>query len=189
MISLGNAVVSEDVAEKFFVCDLIKCKGACCVEGDMGAPLDIEEARILEEIYPAVKKYLSKDGIRVIEEHGKFIEMEDGDLVTPTIGNNRECAYAIYDKGILKCGIEKAYNEGDVTFQKPISCHLYPIRITKYDEFEAVNYERWNICNPACSNGRDLGVPLYKFLKGPLTRKYGEQWYTDLCHEIESKKK
>ncbi|MBC7451708.1 MAG: DUF3109 family protein [Cytophagales bacterium] len=188
MISLGNAIVSEDIVEKFFVCDLIKCKGACCVEGDMGAPLEMEEAMILEEIYPLVKPYLSKDGIRVIEEHGTSAEAEDGELVTPTIGNNRECAYAIYENKILKCGIEKAYNEGKVTFQKPISCHLYPIRITKYDEFEAVNYERWNICNPACSNGRDLGVPIYKFLKGPLTRKFGQQWYNDLCKEIDQKK-
>ena len=188
MISIGKAVVSEDVADKFFVCDLSKCKGACCVEGDMGAPLEKKEAKILKKIYAKVKPYLSADGIRVIEEHGTHAESEDGDLVTPTIGNNRECAYAIYDAGVLKCGIEKAHAEGKIDFQKPISCHLYPIRITRYDDFEAVNYERWNICNPACRNGRDLGVPLYRFLKGPLIRKYGDTWYKELCVEIEKKK-
>lgn len=190
MISLGNAVVSDDIAEKFFVCDLLKCKGACCVEGDMGAPLDVEEALILEEIYPIVKPYLSKEGIKTIEKQGTSVTDEEGDPVTPTIGNNRECAYAIYDaKGILKCGIEQAYLDKKIDYQKPISCHLYPIRITKYDEFDALNYDRWSICKPACSNGKELGVPIYKFLKGPLIRKYGESWYKDLCKTIEEKQK
>ena len=186
MISVGKAVISEDVADKFFVCDLNKCKGACCVEGDLGAPLEESELALLEEVYDKVKPYLSKKGIDAIEEQGLYIRDEDGDLTTTTIGN-RECAYAIYDKGILKCGIEKAYLKGDITFKKPISCHLYPIRITKYEEYDAVNYERWDICNPACSNGKKLGVPVYQFLKEPLIRKYGEKWYDELAEKINKK--
>ncbi|MFN8415830.1 MAG: DUF3109 family protein [Cytophagaceae bacterium] len=188
MISLGKTIVSDDIAEKFFVCELSKCKGACCVEGDMGAPVAPEEAVILEEIYPIVKPYLSKAGIKVIEKQGTSIEMEDGDFVTPTIGENRECAYAIYDENnILKCGIEQAYLDKKIDYQKPISCHLYPIRITQYDEFEALNYERWSICKPACKHGEALGVPLYKFLRNPLERKYGKDWYESLVQIIESR--
>jgi hypothetical protein len=186
MISIDKTIISDDIADKFFVCDLMKCKGACCVEGDMGAPLAFEETLILEEIYDEVKPFLSKDGVEHINKFGTSVACEDGDYVTPTLGNNRECAYAIYDeKNILKCGIEQAYLAGKINYQKPISCHLYPIRITQYDEFEALNYERWNICKPACSNGADLGVPIYKFLKGPLIRKYGEVWYKKLCDKIE----
>ncbi len=187
MIVIDNSVISDDIADQYFVCELTKCKGACCVEGDMGAPLEKEELAILEEIYPVVKPYLNKKGIEEIEKTGLFEQDVDGDFVTPTI-NNRECAYALYDqKGILKCGIEQAFLEGKTTFRKPISCYLYPIRITKYDHYEALNYDRWHICKPACNNGRELGVPIYKFLKGPLTTKYGEAWYEELVSRIEKK--
>ena len=183
MISIGNAVISDDIVDKFFVCDLNKCKGACCVEGDLGAPLAEDELALLEEVYDKVKPYLSAQGIAAIEAQGLYIKDEDGDLTTTTIGN-KECAYAIYEKGILKCGIEKAYLEGKIQFKKPISCHLYPIRITKYDNYDAINYERWHICNPACSHGKKLGVPIYQFLKEPLIRKYGSDWYDELCDKI-----
>ena len=187
MIVIDNSVISDDIADQYFVCELTKCKGACCVEGDMGAPLEKEELAILEEIYPVVKPYLNKKGIEEIEKTGLFEQDVDGDFVTPTI-NNRECAYALYDqKGILKCGIEQAFLEGKTTFRKPISCYLYPIRITKYDHYEALNYDRWHICKPACNNGRELGVPIYKFLKGPLTTKYGEAWYEELVSTKEKK--
>lgn len=186
MIVIGNTVISEDVADKLFVCNINKCKGACCVEGDLGAPLTEDELPIMDEIYEKVKPFLSKKGVDAIEAQGLFIKDEEGDFSTTTI-KGRECAYAIYDKGILKCGIEKAYLEGKITFRKPISCHLYPIRITKYDHYDAVNYDRWHICNDACSHGRDLGVPLYKFLKGPLIRKYGEDWYKELEKKIGEK--
>lgn len=186
MISIGKAVVSDDVADKFFVCDLNKCKGACCVEGDLGAPLEKEEIKMLEEVYVHVKPYLSGEGIAAIESQGLYIEDEDGELTTTTI-DNKECAYAIYEKGILKCGIEKAYLEGKINFKKPISCHLYPIRITKYEQYDALNYERWNICSPACNNGKKLGVQVYKFLKEPLIRKYGADWYDELTFKIENK--
>ncbi|HLT08893.1 MAG TPA: DUF3109 family protein [Cyclobacteriaceae bacterium] len=186
MILVGKAVLSDDVKENFFVCDLEKCKGACCVEGDAGAPLEEEEIGILDEIYPQVKSYLTEEGIETIERQGTWVYDQDGDKVTPTIGDNGACAYALTDeRGILKCGIEQAYREGKVAFKKPISCHLYPIRITKYDDFEALNYDRWDICDAACALGGSLGVPIYKFLKEPLIRKYGEDWYAELVQEIE----
>jgi hypothetical protein len=185
MIEVDKVILSDDVREQFFVCDLEKCKGACCVEGDLGAPLLQEELQILEEIYPVVAPYLSEEGKKAIQEQGKHVLDEDGEHSTPTVGG-KECAYAIYDdRGILKCGIEQAYLDGKTDFKKPISCHLYPIRITRYSEFEAINYDRWHICNPACSFGKQLGVPVYKFLKEALIRKYGEAWYAKLEKEIE----
>lgn len=189
MILVGQAVISDDVKENFFVCDLEKCKGACCVEGDAGAPLADEETAILDDIYPQIKNYLTEEGIEAIEREGTWVRDWDGEKVTPTIGNNGACAYALTDeRGILKCGIEQAYLDGKITYKKPISCHLYPIRITKYDDFDALNYDRWDICSAACVLGNRLGVPVYKFLKEPLIRKYGEDWYAELVQEIEGEK-
>jgi len=186
MIIVGEAYVSDDIKDKMFVCDLEKCKGACCIEGDMGAPVAFEEIAIMEKILPKVKPYLSKAGLAAIDKKGIVESDGDGGWATTTIGSNKECVFAIYDeRKTLKCGIEQAYLDGKVKFQKPISCHLYPIRITKYDQYDAVNYERWDICKPACSNGKKLGVPLYKFLKGPLIRKYGEPWYNELVKLID----
>ena len=186
MILIDNTVISDDIAEKFFVCNLDKCKGACCVEGDAGAPLEDSETKILEDIYPIVKEFITEEGRQAIERQGVWVIDNDGDKGTPTIGENRECAYALYDeRGILKCGIEQAYLAGKTDFKKPISCHLYPIRVTKYDQFDALNYDRWHICDPACQLGKSLQVPLYKFLKDALVRKYGEAWYADLLEEIE----
>ncbi len=188
MIKIGEVLVSDDIAEKEFVCNLEKCKGACCVEGDFGAPLEDDELQVLSEIYPQVKPYLSAAGIQSIEQQGTHVLDDDGDFSTPTIGG-RECAYSIYDeKGILKCGIEQAYYDGKIGWKKPISCHLYPIRITKKKKFEAVNYHKWNICSPACALGKELQVPLYKFLKEPLIRKYGQAWYDELVAVIEKNK-
>jgi len=185
MILIDKTVISDDVKEQLFVCDLEKCKGACCVEGDLGAPLEKGEMETLDKIYQKVKPYLSNEGIAAIEKQGTYILDEEGDFSTPTL-DGKECAYAVYDeKGILKCGIEQAYNDGKVKFKKPISCHLYPIRITKYDHYDAINYDRWHICSPACTLGSELGVPVYKFLKEPLIRKYGENWYNELVQEIE----
>lgn len=188
MIKVGEVLVSDDIRSVEFVCHLEKCKGACCVEGDLGAPLEEDELEVMKEIQSKVKPYLTKEGKEAIKKQGPYILDEDGDYSTPTIGG-RECAYAHYDKeGVLKCGIEQAYLDGKISFRKPISCHLYPIRITKKKEFEAVNYHKWSICSAACAYGKSLKVPLYKFLKDPLVRKYGEDWYNGLVSAIEDPK-
>ena len=180
MIVLQNTVISDDLKDKFFVCNLEKCKGACCVEGDLGAPLEDQELQLLADNYEQIKPYLSDAGRQAIAEQGLYIKDWEDDFSTTTIGN-RECAYAIYDENLtLKCGIEQAYLDGKISWKKPISCHLYPIRITKYDGFEALNYDKWQICNPACGFGAELGVRVYQFLKEPLIRKYGEEWYQEL---------
>jgi hypothetical protein len=185
MIKVGEVLVSDDIRDKEFVCNLEKCKGACCVEGDFGAPLEESELAILEEIYPVVKPYLSPEGIKAIEKQGTHTVDDEGELCTPVI-DGRECVYAIYDKkGILKCGIEQAYLDGKISWKKPISCHLYPIRVTSKKNFEALNYHKWHICSPACALGKELQVPVYKFLKDPLIRKYGADWYEELCTVIE----
>lgn len=186
MIVLQNTVLSDDLKDKFFVCNLDKCKGACCVEGDLGAPLDKDELPILAEVYEHVKPYMSAEGVKAVEEQGLYVEDWEGEHCTTTIGN-RECAYAIYDENLtLKCAIEAAYLDGKISWKKPISCHLYPIRITKYDGFEALNYDRWEICSPACSFGLELGVPVYKFLREPLIRRYGEAWFQELDEMVSS---
>lgn len=188
MIVIGNTVISDDLGDQFFVCELSKCKGACCVEGDLGAPLEEDELKKIEEVYPIVKTYMSEEGKKAVEEQGLYIKDWEDDYSTPTI-KDRECAYAYYDeKKILKCAIEQAYNDGKIGWKKPISCHLYPVRISKLNHYEAINYDRWHICNDACHNGRALGVPLYKFLKEPLVRKYGEEWYKELVVKIEDLK-
>jgi len=185
MILIGDAVISHDIKEKHFVCDLNKCKGACCVEGDLGAPLEEAELEMLNKNLDAIKPYLSKEGLAVIEKDGPYILDEEDDFSTTTI-NNKECSFAIYDENnILKCGMEQAYRDGKSDFLKPISCHMYPIRVTKYDHYDALNYDRWDICSPACSLGEALKVPVYKFLKEPLIRKYGESWYQELEEECE----
>ena len=187
MILIDNTCISDDIGDQFFVCNIEKCKGACCVEGDSGAPLEPEELPILEQIYPHVEPYLTEAGKQVIAKEGVYTKDWEGDLVTPVI-DGKECAYAFYDqKGTLKCGIEAAYNDGKIDYKKPISCHLYPIRITKYEQYHAINYDRWQICSSACSLGQDLGVPLYQFLKEPLIRAYGEAWYAQLVQEIEER--
>ncbi len=182
MIQIDDKLISEDIFSEEFVCNLSKCKGACCVEGDVGAPLVKEETKILEEIFDKVKPYLRPEGVKALEEQGTWtVDSMDGDFVTPMV-NGRECAYVIFDdKGITKCGIEKAYEDGAVDWQKPISCHLYPIRVQEYSTFTALNYHEWHICSDACTLGKELQVPVYQFLKTPLIRKYGEKFYTTLC--------
>jgi len=185
MIQIDDKLISEDLFSEEFVCNLAKCKGICCVEGDAGAPLDEDETKILDEIYPKIKPYLSPEGIQAIEEQGTYTLDFEGDLVTPLV-NNAECAYVIFDeKGYTKCAIEKAYEDGVIDWQKPISCHLYPIRITEYSNFSAINYHEWDICSDACTLGKELGVKVYQFLKKPLIRKYGEEFYQTLSEAAE----
>lgn len=179
MFQIGNTIVSDEIIENDFVCNLSACKGQCCIDGDAGAPLLESETVILDEIYETVKPYLRKEGIAAIEKQGKWIIGEDGEHETPLI-NGSECAYVIFEGNTALCAIEQAYNKGELDYKKPISCHLYPIRIKEYSQFSAVNYHKWHICDDACTLGKELQVPIYKFLKAPLIRKYGEDWYSEL---------
>lgn len=180
MFEIGHAIVSRDLLEEYFLCDLEKCKGACCVEGDSGAPLTPEEAQALEEEYPAYRDYLPLNHREIIEKEGFSLVDSDGDLVTPLV-DNRQCAFSWYnEEGILKCAVERAWAEGKTPFRKPLSCHLFPVRISEYRHFDAVNYQKLDICRP----GRECGVknklPLWKFLREPLIRRYGEEWFLAL---------
>ena len=179
MFQLGKTIVSEDILEKEFVCNLSACHGACCVDGDAGAPLMEGETKILEAIYPKIKSFLRPEGIAAIEAQGTSTIGTDGDLETPLI-DGKDCAYVIFDGKTALCGIEQAYNQGIIDWKKPVSCHLYPIRVKDFTEFAAVNYDRWEICDPACSLGMELEVPVYKFVKEALIRRFGEDWYAAL---------
>lgn len=181
MIAIDNVLLSDDVVEAQFACDLNACKGGCCVDGDCGAPLTEEETKKIAEVYPIVKPYLSAEYIAEIEKQGTHTMDDEFGYVTPTV-NGGICTYAYTDElGIVKCAIEKAWKEGKIDFQKPISCHLYPIRIKDMGEYEAVNYEpRKKLCRPACKLGKQLRVPVYQFLKGSIIRKYGEEFYEAL---------
>jgi hypothetical protein len=181
MIALGHTLISEDVFDKKFVCDLNACKGECCVSGDSGAPLSKKELKILDRIYPEVKPYMNEKGIAAVERQGNYVLDSDGDYTTPLVSEGAECAFVYFDEQqIAKCAIEKAYLEGKIDWKKPISCHLYPIRINEHRDYDAVNYHSWHICKPACECGKQLDVPVFKFLKEPLIRKYGEDWYQEL---------
>lgn len=188
MFQLGKTIVSEDILEKDFVCNLSACKGACCVDGDAGAPLSEEETKILAEIYPKVKPFLRKEGIEAIEKLGTSVIGTDGTLET-TLIDEKDCAYVIFDGKTALCGIEQAYNQGEVFWKKPVSCHLYPIRVKDFTEFAAVNYDRWDICDDACTLGKELQVPIYIFVKEALIRKFGEDWYSELEKVAEELKK
>lgn len=180
MFQLGKTIVSEEIIEKDFVCNLATCKGECCVSGEAGAPLDKNETKILEDIYLKVKPFLRKEGIEAIEKQGTWITSDFDELETPLV-NGEECAYVIFDeKNTALCAIEEAYNKGLVDWKKPISCHLYPVRVKDYSEFAAVNYHSWDICDDACSLGKELQVPVYKFVKEALVRKFGQNWYDEL---------
>ncbi|SRR5258706_1124841 len=184
MIAIGNTLVSEELLEKKFVCDLGACKGACCVKGDFGAPLEKEELPVLDEIYEKVKPFLSEKGIKAIAKQGKYLEHEKDEWVTPMI-EGRECAYVVFEKGIARCGIEHAYNAGAINFRKPISCHLYPVRISHHKDYDAVNYDKWSICSPACKLGEELKVPVFRFLETSLVRKFGQEWFDHLSAAAE----
>ena len=185
MFQLGNTIVSEDIIKNDFVCNLNACKGSCCIEGEAGAPVSEEETRILQEIYPKVKPFLRKEGIKAIEEQGVFITTKKSERETPLV-NGKECAYVPFSEGgIAACGIEEAYQAGEIDsiakgFKKPISCHLYPVRVQKYNSFSAVNYHRWPICDDACVLGNELSIPVYRFVKDALIRRFGEGWYLEL---------
>jgi hypothetical protein len=179
MIQIGETVVSELLLEKKFVCNLNKCLGACCVEGDAGAPLEENELEELEKVFSLTKEYLSEKAIKALEEDLYTID-DDGEYVTQLV-NGKECAFVFFDeKGITKCAIEQAFLDNKTKFKKPISCHLFPVRLTQYKNFTAVNYAYWDICDDACTLGNELGVKTYQFLKEPLIRKFGEDWFKEL---------
>ncbi len=180
MFQIGDAIVATDIIEESFLCDLSVCKGECCVEGDAGAPLEDDEVRIIEDILPQVWDDLSPQAQEVIKKQGVAYKDSDGDMVT-SIVNGKDCVFTYYDEtGICKCAIEKAYRENRVDFYKPISCHLYPIRLESYKNFTAVNYHRWSVCKAAVLLGKKEGLKIYQFLKEPLIRRFGEDWYKEL---------
>jgi len=183
MIIIQEKLISDDVVEKQFLCNLKACKGACCWEGDWGAPLDKTELDVLEKIYDKVAPFLTEEGKKVIAEKGSYVYYEEPAEYGTTLLKNGACAFMTKDElGIAKCGIEQAYLAGEVDFKKPISCHLYPIRVTKNEEtdFEALNYDEWEICSAACDLGKKEQLPVYQFLKEAITRKYGEDFYEEL---------
>ena len=184
MLEIGGHLVSEELIKENFICNLEKCKGACCIEGDSGAPLNEDELAILERIYPKVKPYMTAKGIEAIEQQGTSVKDFEGDYTTTCVDVNKECAYVTWENGITKCAIEKAYEDKVIDWKKPISCHLYPIRLTQYPEFDMLHYDRWSICSSACTLGNEHKVKVYQFLKEPLIRKYGQDWYEELEENI-----
>lgn len=180
LIEVDDKVVSTEIFSRKFVCDLNACKGACCVEGDAGAPLTYDEIDILEACIDEVSPYMREEGKTAINENGVFYLDQDNEPVT-TLVNGQECAFVFFDdNGITKCSIEQAYIEGKVDFKKPISCHLYPIRVKRFNELTALAYDEWKICAPACDCGDKLDVPVFRFLKEPLIRAFGEPFFLEL---------
>lgn len=181
MIAIDNTLISEHLIERKFVCDLNACKGACCVIGDSGAPLEKEELEIMERLLDKVKPYMNEKGKKTIAKYGHYVIDHEGDYTTPLVSPGAECAFVFYDEtNTAKCAYEKAYMDGKTDWKKPVSCHLYPVRISKYKNYNAVNYHQWELCKPACDCGKKLDVPVYRFLKEPLIRHFGENWYKQL---------
>ncbi len=185
MIIVDDKFVSDDIRDVCFHCDIDKCFGACCVDGDAGAPLEEEEVALLEDDIDYIKPYMTEKGRREVEKYGVFDYDASGALVTPLVGND-ECAYANFEEnGMAYCAIEIAHMDGRTSFRKPISCHLYPIRIVNYKDYDAVNFHQWHICKDALAKGKNKGTPIYKFCKDALVRQYGKEWYDKLCRQIE----
>lgn len=180
MIEIDDKIVSVDILTTDFLCDVARCKGICCVEGNAGAPLEMDEMDVLEELYPIYEKYMTPEGREAIERDGFAVVDIDGDLTTPLV-NDAECAYSYNEGGVTLCAIEKAYLAGECSWRKPISCHLYPIRVAKFSNGTyGLNFHRWNVCASAFECGRKMGVPAYKMLKDAITRAFGEEFYAAL---------
>lgn len=182
MLYIQDTLISLDLVEEQFICNLDACKGACCVEGDFGAPLLDEEKDVLLDIYDSIAPYLLPDAKQRMAQHGLFEYIEESGYYATSLMPDGACVFLTYQNGIAKCGIEKAYEAGATSYKKPISCHLYPIRITRNEEsgFEAWNYDRWDICSAACSLGKQEQVPIYRFLKEAIIRAKGEEFYQEL---------
>lgn len=180
MFQIQDTLVSLDLAEEFFCCDLSKCLGACCIEGDAGAPVTPDEVEKIKESLPAIEADMLPRALEEVRRNGVAYTDEEGDLVT-TLLDGRNCAFTCYGPGgICLCALEKARREGRTSWLKPASCALYPLRLTEYPSFTAVNYHRWSICRDAVANGRRLGIRLYQFLEQPLTERFGAEWYAEL---------
>lgn len=180
IIEIGDKLVSTEIFEKEFVCNLGACKGICCVEGDDGAPLSMDEVNLLEDHIDDIKPFMTEEGVKQIEEKGVFYMDRDNEPVT-TLNSGKECSFVTTDdSGIYKCAIENAHRENAISFNKPISCHLYPIRVKSFKSFTSLNYDRWPICSDACVLGEELKVPVYRFLKEPLSRAFGAPFYEEL---------
>ena len=180
MFQIQDTLVSLDLAEEFFFCDLSKCLGACCIEGDAGAPVTPDEVEKIKESLPAIEADMLPRAVEEVRRNGVAYTDEEGDLVT-TLLDGRNCAFTCYGPGgVCLCALEKARREGRTSWLKPASCALYPLRLTEYPSFTAVNYHRWSICRDAVANGRRLGIRLYQFLKQPLTERFGAEWYAEL---------
>lgn len=180
MLQIQNTLISRDLFEKHFRCDLPECKGACCIEGDAGAPLSENDLSQIKKIIAVVKYYMREEGIDAIQKHGLFSIDKEGETVTPLV-NGKECAYLVFDsKGITNCAFELAFADGKTGFKKPLSCHLYPVRISKFNELDAVNFHEWDICKPAFKCGKKSNVKVYEFLKESLIKKYGAEWFGEL---------
>jgi hypothetical protein len=183
MLVIRDVLVSDEIVEEYFHCNLEACKGACCWEGDFGAPLEEEEIMILNDLLDNIKPFLPERSISLLEKkdfHQSYPEMEEQGT---TLHFDGACVFLAQSAdGGYRCGIELAYESGKIPFQKPISCHLYPIRRKKNEEvgFEAMNYDRWEICNPACALGKKLSLPLYQFAEKAIKRFYGEDFYNEL---------
>ena len=180
MLLIDDKIVSLDLLRDRFCCDLAQCKGICCVEGNAGAPLEAEEIDQLEQAYEAYKPYLKPEGIEAIERQGFMVVDSDGDYTTPLI-NDAECAYSFQENGITFCAIERAYKEGRTSFLKPISCHLYPIRLSVFSNGSVgLNYHRWDVCSAALTLGKKKGIPIYQAVREALIRRFGEEFYHQL---------
>lgn len=179
MLQIDDKIISFDIFSEAFICDYQACKGICCIEGDSGAPLEPEEVTSITQAYPHFETFLSEESKAVLQ--AGFSEIDsDGDLVTPLL-RNAACAYSFTDEqGNYHCAIERAYDLGLIPFKKPISCHLYPIRTSKTGPYESLNYHKWNVCAPARLLGKSSQTPVFRFLKAPLVRKYGETFYQEL---------
>lgn len=189
MLQIQDTLISLDLFDQQFCCNLAHCRGICCVEGDSGAPVDLDEIIQLENALPDIWEDLSEEARKLIKEQGVAYADRDGEMVT-SIVNGKDCVFTCYNEnGTCLCAVEKAWRAGYISFMKPISCHLYPIRVKKFAEYTAVNYQEWNICSGARLYGQQLGLPVYQYLKEPLIRKFGEAWYNELCEAADMLKK
>ncbi|MCL2131661.1 MAG: DUF3109 family protein [Lentimicrobiaceae bacterium] len=184
MLSVEQVIISDEVLGQYFACDFSVCKGRCCIEGDAGAPLEEDEISTIEDFLDDIKPYMSQEGVQMVEQNGVFDYDADGVLVTPLI-NDKECVFTCFEENGAKCAIEKAFLDGKIDFKKPISCHLYPIRIKKFDYYERLDYHQWEVCECARKNGKALKINVFDYLSEPLIRRYGKEWVKKVKKKIQ----